>query len=229
METDQDMDADRSQEARPDQHEGVGESAGASADASAAEGKRQRLFGPHADEPGYVRPPVFGRRVRMASHAAMHRGWLRDLYNELRVVFSDPVSPQEGPPLAFLDADKPVIQLGDDVTIGVDDAKGTFVFQRTQDMRLVDTITTSDGDRVTDFVVAYLARIEDASLGGLAHVEKSVGRTIEDVERALILATLRHCGGNRTLAAGMLGISRRMLRAKLQSYWASLLTETRPQ
>lgn len=230
METDQDMDANRSLDGRPDQHEMVEESANGPVDLSGSDGKRQRLFGPYADEPGgaLARPPVFGRRVRLVSHAAMHREWLRDLYTELRVVFSDPVSPQEGPPLTFLDADKPVIHLGDEVTIGVDDVKGTFVFQRTQDTRLVDTITTSDGDRVTDFVVAYLARVEDASLGALAYVERSVGRTVEDVERALILATLRHCGGNRALAAGMLGISRRTLRGKLQSYWAGLLAEEHP-
>lgn len=227
METDQDMDADRSQAGGPDQHEMIGQGTNGPANPSGTDGRRQRLFGPQAGEPGYAlaRAPLFGRRVRLTSHAAMHREWLRDLYTELRVVFSDPVSPREGPPLSFRDADKPVIHLGDEVTIGVDDAKGTFVFQRTQDTRLVDTITTSDGDRVTDFVVAYLARMEDASLGELAHVEKSVGRTIEDVERALILATLRHCGGNRALAAGMLGISRRMLRGKLQSYWAGLMAE----
>jgi DNA-binding NtrC family response regulator len=45
-----------------------------------------------------------------------------------------------------------------------------------------------------------------------------VGRTLADVERDLILETLAHCGGNRTHAAGILGISIRTLRNKLKEY-----------
>ena len=45
-----------------------------------------------------------------------------------------------------------------------------------------------------------------------------VGRTVADVERELILETLKHCGGNRTHAANILGISIRTLRNKLNEY-----------
>ncbi|MEW5702989.1 MAG: sigma-54 dependent transcriptional regulator [Pseudomonadota bacterium] len=45
-----------------------------------------------------------------------------------------------------------------------------------------------------------------------------VGRTVADVERELILDTLHHCLGNRTRAAGILGISIRTLRNKLKQY-----------
>jgi DNA-binding NtrC family response regulator len=45
-----------------------------------------------------------------------------------------------------------------------------------------------------------------------------VGRTVADVERELILETLRHCGGNRTQAADILGISVRTLRNKIRQY-----------
>jgi DNA-binding NtrC family response regulator len=44
------------------------------------------------------------------------------------------------------------------------------------------------------------------------------GRTIADVERDLILETLKHCLGNRTRAAKLLGISIRTLRNKLRVY-----------
>ena len=47
-----------------------------------------------------------------------------------------------------------------------------------------------------------------------------VGRTVADVERDLILETLRHCFGNRTHAANILGISIRTLRNKLNEYAA---------
>ncbi|RZT53392.1 two component Fis family sigma54 specific transcriptional regulator [Sphingomonas sp. BK036] len=45
-----------------------------------------------------------------------------------------------------------------------------------------------------------------------------VGRTVEDVERDLILRTLRHCRGNRTSASTILGISVRTMRNKLKSF-----------
>jgi two-component system, response regulator FlrC len=47
-----------------------------------------------------------------------------------------------------------------------------------------------------------------------------VGRRMDDVERDLILSTLRHTGGNRTHAATILGISIRALRNKLRDYAA---------
>jgi two-component system, response regulator FlrC len=45
-----------------------------------------------------------------------------------------------------------------------------------------------------------------------------VGRTVADVERALIIDTLQHTLGNRTHAATILGISIRTLRNKLRQY-----------
>ncbi len=45
-----------------------------------------------------------------------------------------------------------------------------------------------------------------------------VGRALADVERDLIIDTLKHCLGNRTHAATILGISIRTLRNKLKQY-----------
>lgn len=51
-----------------------------------------------------------------------------------------------------------------------------------------------------------------------AAVEQLVGKSVHEVERALILQTLVRCGGNRTTAAAMLGISVRTIRNKLRSF-----------
>lgn len=53
-----------------------------------------------------------------------------------------------------------------------------------------------------------------------AAIEKLVGQSVEEVERALILQTLQHCGGNRTAAASILGISVRTMRNKLRAFLA---------
>ncbi|MFN7226123.1 MAG: sigma-54-dependent transcriptional regulator [Holosporales bacterium] len=55
-----------------------------------------------------------------------------------------------------------------------------------------------------------------ASSGGAS--TPLVGRTVEAVERELIVNTLEHCLGNRTHAANILGISIRTLRNKLKQY-----------
>jgi len=47
-----------------------------------------------------------------------------------------------------------------------------------------------------------------------------LGQRLADAERELILQTLTHCGGNRTYAADILGISSRTLRNKLHLYSA---------
>jgi two-component system, response regulator FlrC len=55
-----------------------------------------------------------------------------------------------------------------------------------------------------------------------------VGRTVAEVERDLILETLKHCLGNRTHAANVLGISIRTLRNKLNEYAADGLAVPPP-
>ena len=51
-------------------------------------------------------------------------------------------------------------------------------------------------------------------------IDVLVGRSIVDVERALILETLQRCLGNRTRAADILRISIRTLRNRINKYAA---------
>jgi DNA-binding NtrC family response regulator len=55
-----------------------------------------------------------------------------------------------------------------------------------------------------------------------------VGYTVEEVERELILLSLRHSSGNRTWAATILGISVRTLRNKINEYAAQGIAVARP-
>lgn len=59
-----------------------------------------------------------------------------------------------------------------------------------------------------------------AARAGAVLTRDLVGRSVAEVERGLILDTLDHCGGNRTHAARVLGISIRTLRNKLNDYAA---------
>ncbi|NVJ70778.1 MAG: sigma-54-dependent Fis family transcriptional regulator [Alphaproteobacteria bacterium] len=55
-----------------------------------------------------------------------------------------------------------------------------------------------------------------------------VGKTVAEVERDLIIDTLKHCLGNRTHAANILGISIRTLRNKLNQYHADGVSVPQP-
>lgn len=71
---------------------------------------------------------------------------------------------------------------------------------------------TSSDDANTDNVDAQNTAENGSGTSSL------VGRTVAAVERDLIIDTLKHCFGNRTHAANILGISIRTLRNKLRQY-----------
>ena len=82
----------------------------------------------------------------------------------------------------------------------------------------VDGILSPDGARLDASRGTGVA--EQAALAAEQVTRNLVGRTVAEVERDLILETLRHCLGNRTHAANILGISIRTLRNKLNEYSA---------
>jgi two-component system response regulator FlrC len=80
-----------------------------------------------------------------------------------------------------------------------------------------DGLLTPDGARIDQSRTPAVAH---AALAAEQVTRSLVGRTVAEVERDLILETLRHCLGNRTHAANILGISIRTLRNKLNEYVA---------
>jgi DNA-binding NtrC family response regulator len=81
----------------------------------------------------------------------------------------------------------------------------------------VDAIRAPDGARL-DEPADRTPAVAHAALAAEQVTRVLVGRTVAAVERDLILETLRHCLGNRTHAANILGISIRTLRNKLNEY-----------
>lgn len=84
-------------------------------------------------------------------------------------------------------------------------------------------VLLSTGVEITPDAIILSEASDNSSYTPSESVEESgeanlVGRTIESVERELILGTLQHCLGNRTHAAHILGISIRTLRNKLKTY-----------
>jgi DNA-binding NtrC family response regulator len=82
----------------------------------------------------------------------------------------------------------------------------------------IDGILTPDGARLDQARGSGVAA--HAAMAAEQVTRNLVGRTVAEVERDLILETLKHCLGNRTHAANILGISIRTLRNKLNEYAA---------
>src|SRR6186997_129465 len=82
----------------------------------------------------------------------------------------------------------------------------------------VDGILSPDGARLDQARGTDVAA--HAAIAAEQVTRNLVGRTVAEVERDLILETLKHCLGNRTHAANILGISIRTLRNKLNEYAA---------
>jgi two-component system, response regulator FlrC len=80
-----------------------------------------------------------------------------------------------------------------------------------------DAILSPDGVRLDQSKPPAVAH---AAMAAEAVARALVGHTVAAVERDLILETLKHCLGNRTHAANILGISIRTLRNKLNEYAA---------
>jgi DNA-binding NtrC family response regulator len=82
----------------------------------------------------------------------------------------------------------------------------------------VDGLLAPDGVRLDQ--ARGTGAAGQAALAAEQVTRNLVGRTVAEVERDLILETLKHCLGNRTHAANILGISIRTLRNKLNEYAA---------
>src|SRR6185312_9333536 len=76
-------------------------------------------------------------------------------------------------------------------------------------------VLLANGDELDE---AAIMLADEALAAGPGSTGGLVGRTVADVERDLIIDTLKHTFGNRTHAAKILGISIRTLRNKLNIY-----------
>lgn len=172
--------------------------------------------------PTEVPAPVFGKRTQQPDQSiSLREARLSYLHCELKVLFEDEAFPGEVLPFALdLDRETPRLLIGDRAVVTIDSETGHLVF--TVDAAHAGVIiVTANEERLIDHVVCHLAASGKASAAETANkaAQILVGETLADVERRVILQTLRHCHGNRTHAADMLGISLRTIRNKLRTYW----------
>lgn len=79
-------------------------------------------------------------------------------------------------------------------------------------------VLMSPENEISEDAVLLMPPVEQSTAESPAGTDTLVGRTVADVEKDLIISTLKHTLGNRTHAANILGISIRTLRNKLKQY-----------
>ncbi len=163
----------------------------------------------------------FGKRTASPFQSqSLQRARLSYLRAELQALFDDEVFPENTPSFRLTEGDAPFLLIGETAVVLIDAENGLFVFREEPIHSGVIVVTASD-ERLIDHVICHLAadprttRTETANKAA----RMLVGQTLADVERRLILQTLRHCHGNKTRTADMLGISLRTIRNKLREYW----------
>jgi two-component system, NtrC family, response regulator HydG len=84
-----------------------------------------------------------------------------------------------------------------------------------------------DEIRVQDLPPAVQPKVRRAPGEG-ATLNIPIGSRLDDVEKAVIMETVRECGGNKTRAAAVLGISPKTLHTKLKQYAGESTDAERP-
>jgi len=170
---------------------------------------------------------VFGEHWRLSQSVSLQEARLSLLYSELLVLFEDQAFPRDAQPFVTeFDREAPRLLIRNSAAVTIDGETGYLVFNEFASRAGVIVVTASE-ERMIDHIVCHLASCGNASGKETANkaAQMLVGQTLADVERRLILQTLRYCHGNRTRTAATLGISLRTIRNKLRGYWQSAEAE----
>jgi|GEM_PF-1031399 hypothetical protein len=177
-----------------------------------------------------IKHPSFARDYDFSAVSTTHdlqaRARLAMLFEELQGLFCGASSFNNRLPVAFVGGSEPhvvIYNMSGDISarVTIDPENGLYVFCEL-DRAAGIVLATASEERLIDEIVAHLSASDDNPAPHTvdAAVGILVGQTVEDVERKLILQTLRHCGGNPTYAAFMLGIPLITLCTKLATYFA---------
>ncbi|MFK4821894.1 helix-turn-helix domain-containing protein [Ochrobactrum quorumnocens] len=168
---------------------------------------------------------VSGIDMQQCEDVSHQHARLSFLRSELVVLYED--CPYDLLPFVLdIDGEAPKLLIGDSAVVTIDNKAGHLVFTELAPHTGVIVITASEG-RLIDYVVYHLTASESKS--GEETTNKAArlpfGETLAEVERRVILQTLRYYNGNRKRAAQLLSISLGTVGNRLRSYWRSVVQE----
>ncbi|ASV84185.1 bacterial regulatory, Fis family protein [Ochrobactrum quorumnocens] len=170
---------------------------------------------------------ISGIDMQQCEDVSHQQARLSFLRSELVVLYDDQACPYDLLPFVLdIDGETPKLLIGESAVVTINNKAGHFVFTELAPHTGVIVITASEG-RLIDHVVYHLTASE--SMSGEETTNKAarlpVGETLAEVERRVILQTLRYYNSNRKRAAQLLSISLGTVGNRLRSYWRSVEQE----
>lgn len=137
---------------------------------------------------------------------------------ELCSLFEDPDFPSKTTPFVLVTAPVPLLKIGNLAVVMIDPENGLYSFR--ENGSATNVMVTASEERLLDIIVSHLAAGADCLTPFTPSVmaRMLVGQRLEDVERHLVLQTLRQFHGNRVRAAEVLGLTSLELRRRLRAY-----------
>lgn len=159
-----------------------------------------------------------GTSADMSSPAAAGARLAR-LCRELANLYPDAVADDGTPFFRLQDVREPALAIGPNGVVHLGAARGSYVLRIEASTSRTITIETADDDALLDHIVCHLER---SCAFSSAHGSFSalIGRSLEEVARGLILATLCRFHFNRARAAEVLGVSLRTIHNTLTRHCA---------
>jgi hypothetical protein len=159
-------------------------------------------------------PPALGEGGGFASQAQRRLGAIA---RELSELFG--VATARGGFIYVTAQDPPTLVLGDFASVSIDRIRSTYILAVTMPDASYRVETASE-ECLMDHIVSHMAVGQSRSASPTLHglVSGLVGFTLAEIERSLIISTLRHVHFNRTAAAEVLGLSVRTIRNKIKSF-----------
>lgn len=170
-------------------------------------------------------PKPFGRRVpaQITTLAKPAQQKLTQLYAELSHLVNDPAGLYQTAISYDQKALIPLLKIGTIASVTAHNDPFTLSIEAHMGSAGHMHLETTSVDIALDVVLACITRNEQGpELASQQAVTALIGHSIEDVERLLVMATLRRLNGNRTHAARTLGVSLRTIRNRLQAYARSI-------
>lgn len=166
-----------------------------------------------------VRAPPFGDWGSPLRRSPSAR--LQELHAELIDLCVGPEAASSANWLSMVVSPSLAIRVGRSAAISIDPETDLFTLVETDRDGGILVLVMADGKLLIEHVMCYLAHKAATvmSFASRRAVSVLVGRSIEDVERHLVLETLHRCGGDSGRAAAMLGIPASAVREKLRAYW----------
>lgn len=181
----------------------------------------QRSEGDRLSSPALASTPSTECEEPFPSTVPLRRISLSVLCDELKAILGDRSFVELRMVFDVSGLSEPRLELGESAVVTIDSVTGLFAFWERGGPGAIVVISSSE-ERIIDQVISHIFSRNEARFAPQSADQAAsmlVGHTLADVERRLIVHTLRHCHGSHAHCATLLNLTQRELRGKIREYF----------